>query len=149
MLRLQFDQSLVPLHLRKLALGEADVLEDGAPGDADIPAEAALQTGFDVLGTATFVQSELRVSAEVARLEPRRTDQHARPAAYAGAVPFHRWDGSGLDYENAVGPFGDAAVEPVEALAAQRAAAHHRVAVLEPDVGELQQLPMVEPSRTM
>ena len=102
LLRLQFDQSLVPLHLRKLALGEADVLEDGAPGDADIPAEAALQTGFDVLGTATFVQSELRVSAEVARLEPRRTDQHARPAAYAGAVPFHRWDGSGLDYENAV-----------------------------------------------
>ena len=89
---------------------------------------------------AALVQGEFRVAAQHAGAQARGTDQHAGAAVDAGAVAFHGRHGAGLHHEDARGPLGDAAVQAVDALAAQRAAAHQGIAAVERDVGEFQQL---------
>ena len=55
-------------------------------------------------------------------------------------MPLHGRNGARLHHKDAGGALGHAAVQFVQAFAAQRAAAHQGVAVFQLDVGELQQL---------
>ena len=125
--QLPFFQTAGLIGLGQLVLGQADILQHRTAGDADIAAQAAFQTAVHMFLAAALVQGEFRVAAQHAGAQARGTDQHAGAAVDAGAVAFHGRHGAGLHHEDARGPLGDAAVQAVDALAAQRAAASLRV----------------------